>query len=166
MNSNEQLIEFIKEFTFYPLFSMSSKKALFKKHVDTKLSKRMKIYFLISLIMLGIVVYEVISTWYNHWYALCLFLVSIILWFFVSRMFHIFWNPDDQVVTSRIDRFGGVVLWIYVIFSFSRQYFLNTFVEHAYIMVITFAIVSGMMIWRFLGMKSRVLSTLKKQDII
>lgn len=64
----------------------------------------MKIYFFISVIMIGIVVYELVITDINPLIVVGIFLASIGFGFLMSRMFHISWNEDEQVVTSRIDK--------------------------------------------------------------
>ena len=144
---------------------MKSKNAHIKKHVHHKLAKRMKIYFFISAIMVGIVVYEVIITWLNPLLALGLAVLGGIIGFFVSRMFHIFWDEKEQVITSRIDQIGGIILWIYLIFSFARHYLIGLFVATPLVFVVTFALVGWIMVGRFLGMRSKILKVFKGQKI-
>jgi hypothetical protein len=49
---------------------MPNKKARIKRHVHKRLSNKMKLYFAFSIIMIGIVVYEVITTGVNPFLAL------------------------------------------------------------------------------------------------
>ena len=83
----------------------------------------------------------------------------------MSRMFHISWNEDEQVVTSRIDKIGGVILGIYMIFSLSRHFLLESYVRHSWVTIITFTTISGVMVGRFLGMRRKILSVIEEQDL-
>jgi len=145
---------------------MTDKKARIKKHIHKKLSKKMKIYFVFSLIMIGIVVYEIITTGLNPLLALGIRWIGLIAWFFMSRMFQIYRHIEEQVVTSRVDKIGWIILWIYIIFSFSRRYLVGLFFEHSLVFVITFSLVAGIMIGRFLWMRDTIIKILKKQEII
>ena len=137
-----------------------------KEHIDMKLIKRVRIYLFVSIIMIGIAVYGIIITGINPLFTLWIFLVSIIIGFFVSRMFHIFWDEDTQVVTSRIDTYWWIILWIYILFSFTKRFILNSFIPHSFITVTTFAIISGIMIGRFVSMRNRIRTTLQQQNIL
>ncbi len=144
---------------------MKKSRETFKKHVDKKLSSRMKMYFFISLVMIGIVVYELVITDINPLIVVGMFLGSIGFGFLMSRMFHISWNADEQVVSSRIDKFGGFVLAIYLVFSLARHFFLESYVKHSWITIITFTTISGVMVGRFLGMRRKIFSVIKEQEL-
>ena len=81
-------------------------------------------------------------------------------------MFKIFRHPDEQLVTSRIDRLGWVILSCYILFAFARHYLLDEFIKNSFVIVVTFAIIAGIMIGRFLGMRRSIYKTLKQQDLI
>ncbi len=145
--------------------SMMKKRDHFKKYVDKKLWQRMKIYFFISLAMIAVAIYEVIISAINPLFAVIIFVGSIIVGYFLARMFHISWNPEEQVVTSRIDLFWGIILGVYILFSIGRSYLIKSLVDHSLVTVVTFAMISGIMIGRFLGMRWKIKSIFKKQNI-
>ena len=151
---------------FNTYYFMKIKKPSFTQHLDKKLSRRLKMYLILSFVMFGIFIYEVIITHYTLWYGLLFFVGSSILGFFVARMFHISWDEDNEIVTSRMDKIWGIILVGYMIFSFSRHYLLTEYVPKTFILPITFAIVSGVMIGRYIGMRNKVHRVLKGQDII
>lgn len=153
-------------FTSKTLILMEEKRDHIKKYVHQKLSKKMKIYFLFSLIMIGIVIYEVIVTKFNPFLALGIRAIGLIGWFFISRMFQIYWHKDEQVVTSRIDRIGWIILWIYLVFSFWRHFLIGLIVPSPLVFVVTFSLVAGIMIGRFIGMWDTIMKILKKQKIV
>lgn len=145
---------------------MKTKRAHIKKYIHPKLAKRIKIYFFISALMLGIVIYEILTTQVNPFIAIGIFLGGIIVWFFMARMFQIFWDKKEQLITSRIDTIGWIILWVYMVFSFSRHYLISLFVKAPLVFVITFSLVGWIMIGRFFGMRETVIKILKKQWIL
>jgi hypothetical protein len=149
----------------FSTYLMNTTTEVFKQHVDKKLSTRMKMYFFISLVMIGIVVYELVITDINPLIVVGIFLASVGFGFLMSRMFHISWNEDDQVVTSRIDKIGGIMLGVYMIFSFSRHFLLESYVRHSWVTIITFTTISGVMVGRLLGMGRRIFNVIKEQDL-
>lgn len=145
---------------------MPTKRAHIKRHVHHKLARRIKLYLFISLAMIGIVVYEVITTGLNPFIALGLGIGGIVIGFFLSRMFQIFWDKKEQIITSRIDKIGWILLWLYMVFSLSRHFLISYFVQASFVSAITFSIVAGVMIGRFLGIRKTVMRILRKQEII
>ena len=83
---------------------MKDKKPSFTQHIDKKLSRRLKMYLVLSFVMFGIFLYEMIITHYTILYGLLFWLGSIFLGFFVARTFHISWDEDNEIITSRMDR--------------------------------------------------------------
>ena len=59
-----------------------------------------------------------------------------------------------------------MILIFYIIFALSRHYLLAEYVPKTFILPITFAIVSGIMIGRYIGMSYKVHHVLKKQDVL
>ena len=145
---------------------MLNKKARIKKHIHKKLSNKMKLYFVFSVIMVGIVVYEVIKTGFNPFLALGIRWIGLIGWYYLSRMFKIYRHIKDQIITSRVDRIGWIILWIYMVFSFLRRYLIGLLVPASMVFTITFSLVAGIMIGRFFGMRGTIMKILRKQEIV
>ena len=145
---------------------MPNKKARMKRHINKKLSNRMKLYFAFSIIMIAIVIYEIFKTGFNPFLALGIRFIWMIGWYYLSRMFQIYRHIEDQIVTSRVDRIGWVILWVYMVFSLLRRYLIGLFVPASMVFVITFSLVAGIMIGRFFGMRGTIRKILKKQEIV
>lgn len=145
---------------------MLRQKDYIKKHIDLILIRRMKIYFFIAIFMIAIMIYEIIATWFNPLIALSIFLLGILVWFFISRMFKIFWNKKEQVISSRIDVIWWIILCIYIYFSFSRYYLIGLFVQSPLVFVVTFSSIAWVMLGRFLAMRRSIIQILRKQEII
>jgi hypothetical protein len=53
-----------------------------------------------------------------------------------------------------------------MVFSILRHYLIGLFIETPLVFVVTFSIVAGIMIGRFLGMRDTIMKILKKQKIV
>lgn len=145
---------------------MHDKKVSTKKHIHPKLSKKVKIYFVNSIIMIGIATYETIMTKTNPLLAIGIGCIWILIWLFIARSYQIFWHTKEKIITSRIDSIWRIILWIYTAFSLSKRIIIGFFVPNSSVIAITFALVSGIMIWRFLGTRDTIINILKKQKIL
>ncbi len=130
--------------------------------MDKKLSKRMKMYLIITCIILLIESYELIVSGYSISKSLLFLLWGIGIGFMASRMFYLTWDADEEVITSRIDTVGVIVLILYIWFSVMRNTILKEIVGSSAVLVVTFAIVSGMMIGRFIGLQYKAYKLFKK----
>lgn len=138
-----------------------------RKHIDKKLTRRLKMYAIISLIIIGIELYYIITGGIERYIAIGLFMISILLGIIFSRMFSIFRDDNVQQVVSRIDTIGWFILGFYILFSIARQYILNSFaIESGLIFGATFSIVAGLMLGRVLGMKKKIVKVLKEEGIL
>ena len=145
---------------------MPTVKARIKRHIHYKLARRIKLYFFISIVMVGVVVYEVIATGLSPFIALWLGILGIFIGSLFARMFKVYRDRKEMMITSRMDQIGGILLWVYLMFSVARHFIISHYVQASFVFAITFAIVAGVMIGRFLGMRKSILKILKKQEII
>lgn len=77
---------------------------LTKQHIDNKLRNKMIVYFVVSLIMLGVMIYEITIDGVDAWMALLAMVIGLGLGSITHRIFHISWHEDEQKVVSRVDR--------------------------------------------------------------
>ena len=74
-----------------------------KKHLDKKLRRRMIMYFIMSVIILGVVIYEFIITSISRRLALVAIAVGLGIGLLTHRMFKIYRHEDEAKIMSRID---------------------------------------------------------------
>lgn len=148
------------------LDNRQARRQLAKKHVDKKLIQRLLMYFIMSLAILGFVIYEIVISSIYRWIAG----IAIIIWFWLGllthRMFLIYRHEDDQKVLSRVDRLWGTILIIYILFSIFRKQIIGYFFHGPAILAVTMALVFGLMLGRVIGMRNKIIKILKKQDIL
>jgi hypothetical protein len=139
------------------------KKAI--KYIDKKLRNRLRIYFVISIILIVVVVYEITSRLVPFTFALLGVGVGILLGIVTARMFHLSWNHDAKKIVSRLDIFGGVILMLYIIFAIFRSQIISYFIHGSAVGGVSISIVMGIMIGRVLGTRGKIIKILKEQKI-
>lgn len=136
-----------------------------RKHIDKRLRIRLRLYFLIAAIMVGIVIFN----WAIGKLSLIFSLLGIggglIIGIVSSRMFHISWDHDAQKVVSQFDLFGGIILAGYIVFEISREWLFSQYIHGAIAGAITFAFIAGVMIGRVLGTRGKIRQVLKEQKV-
>ena len=136
-----------------------------RKHIDKKLRNRLRVYFVISIVLLGVVIYEVISGLVPLTFALLGVIAGILLGIVTARMFHLSWNQDAKKIVSRLDMFGGVILVLYIIFAIFRGKIIGHFIHGSAVGGVSISIVTGIMIGRVLGTRGRIIQILKEQNV-
>jgi heme/copper-type cytochrome/quinol oxidase subunit 4 len=112
---------------------------------EGKLHKRLlfqiRILSVISLILLGVVVYQIIVNGLNVWISAGIAVVSFFLGLFVfSKMNKMVWNEEEEVIqTGRMEIAGVAVIVLYIAFEMGLRTFLNaefagTFAATAYLL--------------------------------
>ena len=136
-----------------------------RKHIDTKLRNRLRIYFLISVILLGVVIFEIVTGVVGLAYAILGIVIGMLLGFVSARMFHLSWDHDAKKIVSRLDLFGGVILVLYIIFAIFRSRLIGYFIHGPAVGGVSISIVTGIMIGRVIGTRGRIRQILSEQNV-
>lgn len=137
-----------------------------RKHVHSKLQRRIVMYFVFSVLMLIFVVYEVVTGQLSLLYALGGLLVGLGIGWIIARMFRITWDKDLQKVVNRLDRFGVIVIVLYIVFSLLRRMLLSDFLQGNQLLGTSLALASGIMIGRLFGIGQKIIRVLRQEGII
>ena len=113
---------------------------------------RTRLLCAISLVLLGIVIYNVVARDADWRLAAALALMGLPLGMFVfSRMNVVQWNEEEEVVeTGRMDMLGYVTIALYIVFEISLRTFLNDFFP-AHAIAYLLAAVVGTLLGRVFG---------------
>lgn len=134
-----------------------------KKHVDTKLLRRLKILAIIVLIMTVVLVYDILTSHINILFIIIGLVVGIGIGIIVGRMFSIEWHVEDSKVISRLDLIGGIVLVIYIALSIFRSWIFAHWFTGAILSAFTISFVEGVMIGRILSLRFFIKKVLTEQ---
>jgi hypothetical protein len=117
-----------------------------KKHIDRKLIFRMRIFYLISIILTGLMLYEVLEGIIGIELSLGGFLLGLFLGVIATRMFIIHWHEERAKVVSRLDTIGIFVMILYVAFSASRTWLFGHWIHGSVLTAFTYSILAGVML--------------------
>jgi len=137
-----------------------------RHHIDKKLQTRLRLYFIIAIVLLLIVIYNILRGDLSLFLSLVTFVIGIVAGIVSARMFHLSWNRDAAKIVSHLDGLGVVILILYILFAFMRETLLSLYVAAPLIGAATFAILAGIMLGRVLGTRGRIIQILKEEKII
>ena len=129
--------------------------------IHKKILSRLYIMFVMLVIALGIIVYDIIIGRLNPSVALLCITITTILGFFMSRMNKIVWDEKQELlVAGKMDWTNGAVLALYMAARFTSKYFLNNIYHNAAAaFAISMSILVGFALGRFLGIAFTVRKT-------
>ena len=134
-------------------------------HLDKRLRFRIRIYIVISLVLIGILVYNVARGALDLAWGIAGLSAGIGIGILTARMFHVSWNHDAKKVVSRLDKFGIAILVFYICFEIFRERIVG-FVTHDYeVGTIGLAVLAGIMFGRVLGTGGQIAKVLKEQKV-
>jgi len=136
-----------------------------KKHIDRKLIFRIRIFYVIGIILTGLMLYDVLEGIIGIELSLGGFLLGLFLGFLATRMFIIHWHEERAKVVSRLDTIGIIVMLIYMTFSLSRAWFFGHWIHGSVLTAFTYSILAGIMIGRIVGMRLKIKNILSGQFI-
>lgn len=147
------------------LYFLNIKENPAKKHIDRKLIFRIRIFYVIGIILTGLMLYEVLEGIIGIELSIGGFLVGLFLGFIATRMFIIHWHEEKAKVVSRFDSIGIVVMLLYVAFSASRTWLFGHWIQGSILTAFTYSILAGVMIGRVVGMRLKIKNILSEQCI-
>ncbi len=138
----------------------------FQKHVHKNLQRRLRLFFILSAIMFLLALFDI----YNGTLSIGIALISIVIGgiagFISSRIFHLSWEKDGEVVVGRIDAIGWGVLILYILFEIARTTFFSTVLHlAASATAITYVFVASALLSRVFGLRGRMLRILREENV-
>ncbi len=136
------------------------------KHLDKKLRFRLRIYFVISIILIGVVLFEILTERVSIMLASAGLVIGLIAGVVAARMFLLSWDKDAKRVISKLDIVGGVILALYIIFAIYRGRIIGHYVQRSFVTGTSLSVVTGIMIGRVFGTGQKIASILREQKLI
>ncbi len=130
-------------------------------YVDNRLKVRLGFYILLSIIILGFVVYHILIDDVTSIYTGLALIIGCVLGIIVSRMFKIQWDENVGKVISNLDVYGVIILLIYITFELLRYKIVEYFIQGPSVAAISLSLLGGIMIGRVLGIHRKILTEIK-----
>jgi hypothetical protein len=134
-------------------------------HLDKRMRFRLHLYFLISLILIGVLMFNVLRGTLRVDFGLLGLVAGIGIGIISSRMFHISWSKDAKKVVSRLDTLGIGILILYFLFEILRGTIVGFFTHDIQVATTGFAVLAGIMFGRAIGTRGRIIQILEEQEI-
>lgn len=136
-----------------------------RTHINPKLRRNLRLFLLISVVLLIAVIAETISYGAVPWQVGLGLLVGVGLGTLFARMNKLSWDKDAQHVTSNIDTYGVMVLVLYIAFELSRDMIVHFFTHSESVAAISLALLAGTMYGRVIGSGHVIVKILKEQRV-
>jgi len=133
--------------------------------VDRRLIVRLRIYIIVMILLLAVIIYEVVQGTFVIQLPIVGIIIGLFVGIIVSRMYNLSWDEETNNVIGEIDRIGAVILVGYLIFIFTKSYFLGYYVQGTYLFAIILGITAGTMLGRVLATSRGINQILKALKI-
>jgi uncharacterized membrane protein YraQ (UPF0718 family) len=127
-----------------------------QEFVTKGLRTRLTIYFVLSLILVGIATYHVVVDKVGFIYPIVTFIIGNIAGFLFARILKIRWDNTEKKVTFSFDVLSILLLLMYVLIEIFRTRIVGYFITGPWIIALSFALFAGIMHGRVLGTRRKV----------
>ena len=134
--------------------------------VHMRLRIRLVIYFVISIIVLGISIFHIVNEHASIGLSVVGLLAGVIIGILASRILKITWDAGASQVVSRFDTIGITILVAYIIFEVNRERIVGQFVSDTSVVSVSFAVLAGLMYGRVLGIRGKIRKIFKEEGVV
>jgi hypothetical protein len=136
------------------------------KHTTPKILWQLRIFGLVSLIMFGIVGYDILTDVIGVSLAIVGLIIGLVVGIISSRMSHLSWDKDGQRVVSRYDAVGVIILIGYISLSVFRNRLVSLFLQGPQVTAFSFSLIAATMLGRVIGTRNGIHGILRDEGII
>jgi hypothetical protein len=136
-----------------------------RKHIHARLKGSLALYFVISIVLIGVMVFHVIEDQVNPIFPFISLIAGVGIGIVVSRVYRISWDHGAAQVISRFDEIGIVILALYILFEVLRDRIVEQFVHGPDVVATSSALIAGIMIGRVVGIGGKIIRVLREQNI-
>jgi hypothetical protein len=124
--------------------------------IDRKLVMRLRIYLIVMITIFAVIVIEVVQGRIIIQWALVGILIGLLVGTIVTRMYNLSWDEESNTVVGKMDGIGIVILVGYLIWEFTKSYFLGYWVQGSILSAILLGITAGSMLARVVSNKRNI----------
>lgn len=136
-----------------------------QKHLHKKVVLNLRIFVLITIILLGVVVFEVVTSRVSLSLASIGLILGAVIGVFTARMYLFSWDKDAKQVIYRLDVLGISILVLYILASIFRGRIIGYFVTPNYVTGMSLSVAAGLMVGRVAGTGHKIVKILKEQNL-
>jgi|GEM_PF-1485916 len=147
-------------------YSHARTKEFASKHINPKLRRSLRIYVIISVVVLVLVVVTGIRSHANGLVVLGGLLAGIIVGVLFNRIYKISWDTDADHAIYKMDVYGIVLLVAYIAFDLSRHRIVELFISGNSVGATSLALLSGALYGRVLGTGRRIIKIFREEKVL
>ena len=137
-----------------------------RQFVERKLVTRLWIFFVVLILLIGVIIYEMTNHYIATSKASVAFFSGILAGIVFTRRNKIFWEAETSRVIARMDRIGIALLIIYIAYViFRHEWLAHLFYGHQ-LTAFSFTLTAGTITGRVLSMRTQIRQVLKSQKIL
>ena len=139
----------------------------FKHHVHPRLQRRLRLFFILSAVMLLLALLDIYHGILSIQWAVVSIIVGGCVGIITSRVFKLSWKKDGEMVVGQIDTLGWIILALYIGFEILRATVFSTVfhVSDDASTAITYMFVSSALISRAFGLRGRMIKVMKQEKV-
>jgi uncharacterized membrane protein len=136
-----------------------------RQYIEDRLIKRLRIYLIVMLVIFAVIVIEILAGRFDITFALIGVLIGLVIGIIISRSYRLSWDVETNNVIGRIDWIGAILLVCYLVFVFTKSYFLGFYVQGGQLFALLLGITAGTMLGRILGTSHGINKLLQTLEI-
>jgi len=123
-----------------------------RQYLDRRLILRLGIFTIVSLILFGVIVFEVMQNTLAILWAVAGILIGFAGGLVASRIFRLKWDEEASKVIGQIDWVGSVVLVLYLTFRLMLRWLFGNWLQGAALSSFILSVTAGSMPGRLIGL--------------
>ena len=144
-----------------------SKRKEVARFVHRKLLFRLRRLAIIFLIITGVVIYEVSKNYIAGILPIDGFLLGMIIGLLVARRMHnITWDTETRKTVTKMDRFGIIILVLYLLFAISRRWIFSHWLQGYALSAFSLSVAAGGMLGRLWTTRQKIRQILKQEGFL
>ena len=136
------------------------------KHIHKRLRIQLLIFALVTIVMLGIVIFDVFTNALSSSLSIVGIGIGLIVGFIVGKMYIIKWHEETEKVMVSMDRTSVIIIILYIAFRVFEKSLFSPYIDSSMLGAFTFSVLAGIMFGRFLSMRIKTKKVLKEQKKI
>jgi hypothetical protein len=139
-----------------------------RTYVSKRLRTRLVFFFVVSVALIALIGYDAFTGGVPWWMVLVSLAVGVFIGYLYGRFARVRWNESEEKIIMRYDTIALVIIGVYILFSFARDWLLSDLLSGAHLETVSLAVLAGLLFGRFFGLHSaimRVLRTKKEKTL-
>lgn len=137
-----------------------------RKHIHKRLLMQLSIFALVTVVMFGIVVFDILTSVLSLSLAIVGIGIGLIVGFILGRMYIIRWHEESEKVIVSMDKTSIIIIILYIAFRVFEKSLFSPYINSTMLGAFTFSVLAGIMFGRFFSMGTKTKKVLTEQKKI